>query len=98
MVRDGVLLLVLERSSEKNTAWRRLFSDLNTVWPTYCSSIKPKVEKYSFMAGMVSACRVGSLLKMEMRKCGANRMTAQADGSFTVQTAKQPDEELAPAA
>lgn len=29
------------------------------------------------MAGMVSACRVGSLLKMEMRKCGANRMTAQ---------------------
>ena len=71
------------RSSEKNTAWRRLFSDLNTVWPTYCSSIKPKVEKYSFVAGMVSACRVGSLLKMEMRKCGANRMTAQIVRVYT---------------
>ena len=29
---------------------------------------------------------------------GTVTVTAQADGSFTVQTAKQPDEELAPAA
>lgn len=35
------------------------------------------------MAGMVSACRVGSLLKMEMRKCGANRMTAQIVRVYT---------------
>ena len=28
---------------------------------------------------------------------GTVTVTAQADGSFTVQTAKQPDEELAPA-
>ena len=29
---------------------------------------------------------------------GTVTVTAQADGNFTVQTAKQPDEELAPAA
>ena len=60
-----------------------LLRALKIVWPTYCSSIKPKVEKYSFMEGMVSACRVGSLLKMEMRKCGANRMTAQIVRVYT---------------